>query len=154
MFEKYPGEADMKTIRSHMFKFLYTGLQIHTDLRSKLGQSKTVEELREVAFEIKERRKDESAESKISWYHRHFKGMGLDPEKTNTYSLVPWDEQCSKDPLFEDGQPAKKKKKKKKSKSSGGSEIAITPTNMKRQRTDDSGELAANQEEKKQEKPD
>ena len=26
MFEKYPGEADMKTIRTHMFKFLYTGL--------------------------------------------------------------------------------------------------------------------------------
>ena len=80
MFEKYPGEADMKTIRSHMFKFLYTGLQIHTDLRSKLGQSKTVEDLREVALEIKERRKDESPESKISWYYRHFKGMGLDPD--------------------------------------------------------------------------
>ena len=68
--------------------------------------------------------------------------------------MVPWDEQCSKDPLFEDGQPAKKKKKKKKSKSSGGSEIAITPTNMKRQRTDDSGEFEANQQEKKQEQPD
>ena len=26
LFEQYPGEADMKTIRSHMFKFLYTGL--------------------------------------------------------------------------------------------------------------------------------
>ena len=58
--------------------------------------------------------------------------MGLDPSETKTYSLVPWDEQCSKDPLFEDGQPAKKKKKKKKSKSSGGSDMVIAPDAMKR----------------------
>ena len=58
-FEQYPGEADMKTIRSHMFKFLYTGLSVHTDLRERLGRSKTVDELREVALELKERRKDE-----------------------------------------------------------------------------------------------
>ena len=133
-----------------MFKFLYTGLQIHTDLRSKLGQSKTVEELREVANEIKERRKNETAESKITWYHRHFKSMGLDPETTNTYSLVPWDEQCSKDPLFEDGAPKKKKKKKKKSKGAAGSDIVIEPDNMKRQKTDESGEANTNQQEKQE----
>lgn len=51
-FEKYPGEANMKTVRSHMFKFLYTGLCVHTHLREKLGRSKTVDDLRSVALEL------------------------------------------------------------------------------------------------------
>jgi len=33
LFEKYPGEAQGRHLRAHMFKFLYTGLSKHTDLR-------------------------------------------------------------------------------------------------------------------------
>jgi len=88
LFEKYPGEADMKTIRSHMFKFLYTGLQVHTDLRSA------------VALELQKRRKDETPESKITWYYRHWRGMGLMRGETSTWVLEAWDEKCIKDPLL------------------------------------------------------
>lgn len=37
LYEKYPGEGDLKTIRSHMFKFLHVGLQKHTDIRDILN---------------------------------------------------------------------------------------------------------------------
>ena len=49
---------------------------------------------------MKERRKDETAEEKIGWYYRHWKGMGLERGATKTYSLEAWNEQCIKDPLL------------------------------------------------------
>jgi tRNA-dihydrouridine synthase 1 len=41
MYEKYPGEADLKILRSHMHKFLHSGFTVHghTDLRDKLNQT-------------------------------------------------------------------------------------------------------------------
>ena len=101
MYEKYPGEADLKCIRSHMFKFLYTGLSKHTDIRDVLNKSKGYEPLRQVALDLKERRKNDTPESKIGWYYRHWKGMGIDRESTKTFSLEVWNEQCLKDPLLE-----------------------------------------------------
>ena len=50
MVERYPGEADMKNVRSHLHKFLYTGLQIHTDLRDRLSDAKSLDVLKEVDF--------------------------------------------------------------------------------------------------------
>jgi tRNA-dihydrouridine synthase 1 len=34
-YEKYPGEADLKILKAHMHKFLYSGFTLHghTDLR-------------------------------------------------------------------------------------------------------------------------
>lgn len=46
MVENYPGEADMKNVRSHIHKFLHTGFKIHTDLRDKLTISKTLDEFK------------------------------------------------------------------------------------------------------------
>lgn len=40
--EKYPGEADLKNVRSHLHKFLYTGLKVHTDLRDRLSDAKSL----------------------------------------------------------------------------------------------------------------
>ena len=40
LYEQYPYEADLKSIRSHMFKFLHTGFQKHTDIRDVLNKSK------------------------------------------------------------------------------------------------------------------
>jgi tRNA-dihydrouridine synthase 1 len=100
LYEKYPGEADISHIRAHFFKFLYTGLQRHTDLRDRTGRSKTLEEFKAIAAEMKERRKEESVESKIGWYYRHWKSMGLDKDVSPTYSVQDWNEQCSLDPLI------------------------------------------------------
>jgi hypothetical protein len=49
---------------------------------------------------MKERRKEESVESKIGWYYRHWKSMGLDKDVSPTYSVQDWNEQCSLDPLI------------------------------------------------------
>ena len=46
MVERYPGEADMKNMRSHIHKYLHTGFKQHTDLRDRLTMSKTTEELK------------------------------------------------------------------------------------------------------------
>jgi len=58
-------------IRPHLFKFLYTGLMKHTDLREKLSKAKTMEEYERIAKTLKERRLGEAPESKISWYMRY-----------------------------------------------------------------------------------
>ena len=113
MFERYPGEATLKTLRSHMFKFLHVGLQKHTDIRDQLNQAKGFDAMKQVALAMQERRKGETREEKLGWYYRHWKGMGLARDETETFSLEPWDEQCSKDPLLnKDLQPPKSKKQK------------------------------------------
>lgn len=91
LYEQYPGEADLKCLRSHMFKFLYTGLSKHTDIRDILNKSKGYEPIKEIAVMMKERRKDDTPEEKLGWYYRHWKGMGLDRESTLTYSVQDWD---------------------------------------------------------------
>jgi len=45
MVRKYPGEADLKCIRSHCHKFLYTGLKVHTDLRDRLTEAVSLDEV-------------------------------------------------------------------------------------------------------------
>jgi tRNA-dihydrouridine synthase 1 len=52
MVEKYPGEADLKNIRSHLHKFLHSGLKIHTDLRDKLSDTKSIDTIKEVVAEM------------------------------------------------------------------------------------------------------
>lgn len=100
LFQQYPGEGDLKTLRSHMFKFLYTGLSKHTDIRDVLNKAKGFEPIKEVAVLMKERRKNETVDEKIGWYYRHWRGMGLDRETTNTFSEEIWAEKCIKDPLL------------------------------------------------------
>ena len=46
LYEQYPYEADLKSIRSHMFKFLHTGFQKHTDIRDVLNKSKGYEPIK------------------------------------------------------------------------------------------------------------
>eukprot|EP00030_Apusomonadida_sp_AF-17_P002459 a339721_97.p1 GENE.a339721_97~~a339721_97.p1 ORF type:complete len:424 (-),score=138.34 a339721_97:358-1500(-) len=43
-------------VRAHLFKYLYTGLQVHTDLRDMLSNSNTMEEFEVVARTLRERR--------------------------------------------------------------------------------------------------
>ena len=100
MVDKYPGEADLKNVRSHLHKFLYTGLQIHTDLRDRLSDAKSLDTLKDVVREMIDRRKDISAEDKIGWYYRYWASMNSVRGKDQTFRVLQWDEQISQDPLF------------------------------------------------------
>ncbi|CAD8180549.1 unnamed protein product [Paramecium octaurelia] len=64
-------DARLAEIKAHLFKLLYTGLQIFTDLRSKLGSAKTYEEHLEVVIELKNKRADVPKEDKLGWYKRY-----------------------------------------------------------------------------------
>lgn len=48
--------------------------------------------MREIAAQMKERRKDEKPEEKLGWYYRHWTRAGLDKVNTKTFSVVEWDE--------------------------------------------------------------
>ena len=79
MYEKYPGEADIKIVRAHLHKFMHSGFNTHghTDLRDKLnkldGKKANIDDLRKLVMELKERRKDVKPIDKITWYYRHWK---------------------------------------------------------------------------------
>ena len=46
---------------------------------------------------MSELRSNDSVESKIGWYYRHWKGMNLDVNTTPTFVNQHWDEQCKLD---------------------------------------------------------
>ena len=62
-----------RCVKSHMFRFLYAGLQRHTDLRSRMGLAKGLDEIEEVIIELAKRREEEPVGlySDIGWYKRH-----------------------------------------------------------------------------------
>ena len=99
--EKY--EENINTTRSHLYKSLYSGLKVHTDLRDSLTVAKTFDEMRAVVTELAELRKDESPESKIQWYHRYWK----EHEKELAYTDVEYDEFIS---IMDDKRDNSKKK--------------------------------------------
>ncbi len=100
MVVRYPGEADLKNIRSHLHKFLHSGLKVHTDLRDKLSDAKSLDTVREVALEMKERRLGLTPLDKITWYYRYWPSMKIERGETSTFIFDEWDEQIAKDPLF------------------------------------------------------
>jgi len=101
MCEKYPGEYNTSHVKAHLFKILYVGLQQHTDLRDALGKARSIEDMKQVALDMKVRREGVSMDDKLGWYYRHWKSMGLDPASTPTHSLKEWNLQCQDDPLFQ-----------------------------------------------------
>ena len=74
MYDKYPGEGNLKILRCHMHKFLHSGFTLHghVDLRAKIGTVNTIPQLREIAEEMRNRRKGIPAIEKITWYYRHW----------------------------------------------------------------------------------
>ena len=73
---KYPVVAqrwEVRCAKSHMFRFLYAGLQRHVDLRDKLGTSKSLDEIESVVDELARRRKEEPVGQfpDLGWYVRH-----------------------------------------------------------------------------------
>lgn len=75
--QKYPDQINF--MKSHLFKLLHSGLKVHTDLRSKLGTSRTFEEYSAIVKEMRNRRKDVPLKEKLGWYKRYWKDTK--PEK-------------------------------------------------------------------------
>ena len=100
MVVKHPGEADLKNIRSHLHKFLYTGLKVHTDLRDRLSESKSLDVIKTIAQEMQARRAALTPSEKIGWYYRYWPSMGVTPGVAPTFNLQDWDTKISMDPLF------------------------------------------------------
>jgi len=65
-------------IKPHLFKFLYAGLKKFTDLREELGRARTMEEFESITRRLKEKRLDESPESKLGWYLRYMPKEEMD----------------------------------------------------------------------------
>ena len=55
----------MGIVKQHVFKFLFSGLQIHTELRWSIGEATTIDELKVVASRMKELWDGTTAEDKI-----------------------------------------------------------------------------------------
>ena len=72
--QKYPhqGPVENRCVKTHMFRFLYAGLQRHTDLRDDLGSAKSIDEIKAVVTTMRERRlaEDGSFPDK-GWYRRY-----------------------------------------------------------------------------------
>jgi len=100
MVEAYPGEADLKNVRSHLHKFLYTGLKIHTDLRDKLSDAKSLDTLKEVVAEMTARREAIAADEKIGWYYRYWNSMSIEKGTNSTYVFTDWNTQIKESPVL------------------------------------------------------
>eukprot|EP01016_Furgasonia_blochmanni_P056484 TRINITY_DN9641_c0_g1_i4.p1 TRINITY_DN9641_c0_g1~~TRINITY_DN9641_c0_g1_i4.p1 ORF type:complete len:223 (-),score=29.90 TRINITY_DN9641_c0_g1_i4:20-688(-) len=64
--------TDVKIVRAHLFKILYTGLQKNEDLRDLLALVKSFEEMYDIAKQVKIRRVDIKIEDKFGWYVRYW----------------------------------------------------------------------------------
>merc|ERR1711904_120939 len=74
-------EAEKKCVKSHLFRFLYAGLQHHTDIRSQLGSARDLNEICAAARALKERRDEEHRVGDLSWpdhgwYRRYRNPLG------------------------------------------------------------------------------
>lgn len=51
--EKYEDQKSF--VRSHIFKMLYTGFKVFTDLRDKMNEAKVVQDFRDILLQMKDR---------------------------------------------------------------------------------------------------
>jgi len=75
--DQYTPER-LKCVRAHVFKMVFTGVQLYEDLRDQLVIAATVEEMKKVVREIRRRAEEEGREGGVggvgerSWYWRHW----------------------------------------------------------------------------------
>jgi len=82
MVEKYG--CNQKIVKEHLFRFLYAGFQFNTDVRAKLGSARRLEEMREVARDIAERRqKPDYTYPDKGWYRRYREPLGFEKGRTD-----------------------------------------------------------------------
>jgi len=78
MWKKYKpnnqiDKTHMSQIRGHMFKFLYTGCNMFPEYNHKIGLTENLDEIINIAKEMKDLMKDVKLEDKYGWYMRHRK---------------------------------------------------------------------------------
>ena len=66
-------KTQMSQIRGHMFKFLYTGCNMYPEFNQKIGMTKNLDEIIDIAKNMKDKMKDIKMEDKYGWYMRHRK---------------------------------------------------------------------------------
>lgn len=77
-------DARHSAVKAHLFRFLYAGLQVHTDIRGQLGAAKGLESISDVAAKLRARRAtgknasggEEAALPDIGWYLRYRRPLG------------------------------------------------------------------------------
>jgi tRNA-dihydrouridine synthase 1 len=74
-----------KCVKAHMFHFLYAALQLHTDLRSQLGQAKGIDEMAAVNDALRRRRAEDRSSGvkwpETGWYMRYREPLRCPEEK-------------------------------------------------------------------------
>lgn len=74
--------TDPKIVKAHLFRFLYAGLQRHTDLRDQLSHVRNMQEMVTVADILRHRRVEEQQAGNVwpdvGWYRRHRNPLGND----------------------------------------------------------------------------
>lgn len=78
-------DASKSAVKSHLFRFLYAGLQYHIDLRSNLGSAKNLQDISAAAAALRARRDAEAASRghladpsrpDRGWYRRYREPLG------------------------------------------------------------------------------
>jgi tRNA-dihydrouridine synthase 1 len=70
---QYPSPRHPTAIvKSHIFKILHQDLQVHTDLRARLGQSFDMPSVLAICAELWKRGAGDAEPSTLSWYYRHW----------------------------------------------------------------------------------
>ena len=66
-------DTDINFCRSHLFKFFYQACKMNFEFNERLGVSHSYKDLLDLAYEIKEYRKEIKNEDKFGWYYRYRK---------------------------------------------------------------------------------
>mmetsp|Transcript_10566 Transcript_10566/g.23280 ORF Transcript_10566/g.23280 Transcript_10566/m.23280 type:complete len:438 (-) Transcript_10566:34-1347(-) len=73
-------DASKSAVKSHLFRFLYAGLQWNVDIRAQLGAAKNLEEISAAAVALAERRKSlspgDTQRPDKGWYLRYRRPLG------------------------------------------------------------------------------
>ena len=82
LYQKYPGEGNLKIVKAHLHKFMHSGFNIHghVDLRERLnhigGKPEEFSQFRDLVLEMSKRRQGIEPIDKITWYYRHWREHG------------------------------------------------------------------------------
>lgn len=78
VYKKYKGETDLRYLKRHLKRFLFTGYryQNHTDLLERLDKFRVhthdLDYLQDIVLEMKDRRTGMAPIEKLSWYYRYW----------------------------------------------------------------------------------
>ena len=77
------NKSYMSVIRGHMFKFFYVPCNMYPEYNQKIALTRTLDEVIDIATNIKEKMKDVKLEDKYGWYMRHTKKQNKEETDKN-----------------------------------------------------------------------